>query len=255
MSLAFLDAQGNVIQQYTLHLKKKHAKKLPATVRDNLLPSQAQKIAKRKMTGIAPGMNRFQWDLRYASATNVIGWEPPEYTDGMTASASGPLVNPGRYTVVLRYGGHSYRQTFQVKLDPRLHTTAAILKQHLALQLALHRTVDVLDHDINAAILLRRRLVKAVAAHQIDAATAGPAIEELHEAVHAVVQRHVRSSEGDVMHNMRLRSFLAYLQSNIGLDYRAPDPAQIAAFNKLEGEAQKGEARLRTATAAGARLL
>ncbi len=255
VSLAFLDAKGNVIQHYTLHLKKKHAKKLPATVRDNLLPSQAQKIAKRKMTGIAPGMNRFQWDLRYASATHVIGWEPPEYTDGMTASASGPLVNPGHYTVVLRYGGHSDRQTFQVKLDPRLHTTAAILKQHLALQLALHRTVDVLDRDINAAILLRRRLVKAVTAHKIDAATAAPAIKELHEAVHAVVQRHVRSSEGDVMHNMRLRSFLAYLQSNIGLDYRAPDPAQIAAFNKLEGEAQQGEARLRAATAAGERLL
>ena len=255
VSLQFLDASGEVVQRYTLHLKNEHAKKLPATVRDNLLPSQANKLGERKMTAVTPGMNRFQWNLRYADATDVIGWEPPEDTDGMVGTAVGPLVNPGRYTVVLRYGGHTYRQTFQVKLDPRLHTTAAILKQHLALQLALHRTVNILDQDINAAILLRRRLVKAVAAHRIDAGAAAPVIQELHEALHSVVQRHIRSSEGDVLHNVRLRSFLAYLQSSIGLDYRSPDPAQIAAFNTLESAARKGEARLRAATAAGERLL
>ena len=254
-SLEFLDARGNVIQHYALHLKNKHAKKLPATVRDNLLPVQAHRRARKKMTAVAPGMNRLQWNLRYAGAPNVLGWEPPEDTDGMVGTAVGPLVNPGRYTVVLRYGGHSYTQTFQVRLDPRLHTTPAILKEHLALQLALHRTVDVLDRDINAAILLRRHLVKAVAAHRIDASTAAPAIDALHEAIHAVVQRHIRSSEGDVMHNMRLRSFLAYLQSSIGLDYRAPDPAQVDAFNRLESEAQQAQTRLRAATAAGKRLL
>ncbi len=254
-SLEFLGPKGGLIQHYTLHLKKKHEKKLPATTRDNLQPSQARRIARKKMTAISPGMNRLQWNLRYASATNVIGWEPPEYTDGMFGTALGPLVNPGRYTVILRYGDHSYRQTFQVKLDPRLHTTPAILKQHLALQLALHRTVNVLDREINAAILLRRRLLEAVAAHKIDASTAAAAIKALHGAVHDVAQRHIRSSEGDVMVNVRLRSFLAYLQSSIGLDYRAPDPAQIAAFNKLEGEAQKAEARLRAATRAGERLL
>lgn len=255
VSLEFLDAHGNLVQRYALHLKARHTRKMPATIRDNLLPSQAQRVARMKLTAISPGMNRFQWNLRYASAPNVIGWEPPEYTDGMTGTAIGPLVNPGRYTVVLRYGDHSYRQTFQVKLDPRLHTTPAILKQHLALQLALHHTVEVLDQDINAAILLRRRLLEEVAAHKIDASTAAPDLRALHDAVHRVVQRHVRSSEGDVMHNMRLRSFLAYLQSSIGLDYRAPDPAQIAAFQKLQGEAKAGEARLRAATAAGERLL
>ena len=255
VSLTFRDAQGEVIQRYTLHLKNAHAKKLPATVRDNLLPSQAEQIGKEKMTAVTPGMNRFQWNLRYASAPNVIGWEPPEVTDGLVASAEGPRVNPGHYTVVLQYGTHSYQQTFQVKLDPRLHTTAAILKQHLALQLALHNTVEVLDRDINAAILLRQRLVKAVAAHKVQQSSAAPVLKEIHAALHAVVQRHIRSSEGDTMYNVRLRSFLAYLQSEIGLDYRAPTPVQIAAFNKLESQARQGEARLRAATAAGEHLL
>ena len=254
VSLQFLDDHGNVVRDYTLHLKKK-TPKLPPVVADNLLPSQKKHNADEKLTAISPGMNSLQWDLRYADATDVIGFEPPEDTDGETANESGPLVNPGRYTAVLRYGDQSYQQTFQVDLDPRLHTTPAALQQHLGLQLALHAAIDALDRQINAAILVRQRLTKAVAAHKVDASAAAPALAGLGKAIDGVVQLEVRSSEGDVMNEMRLRSFLAYLQSDIGLDYGPPDPAQIAACNRLENEARSGETRLQAATAAGAQLL
>ena len=253
-SLEFLDDHDTVVRQYTLHLKKK-SPKLSAVVRDNLLPSQEKHNADEKLTAISPGMNSLQWNLRYAEATDVIGFEPPEETDDEAADAGGPLVNPGRYTVVLHYGDKSYKQTFQVSLDPRLHTTPAALQQHLGLVLALHQAVDLLDRQINAAIGVRQRLARAVAAHKLDAAAAAPALAALDEAVNAVVQRKVRSSEGDVMNEMRLRSFLAYLQSDIGLNYAAPNAAQITACNRLESEARSGEARLQAATAAGEHLL
>ena len=253
-SLEFLDGDGHVVRQYALHLKKKHAK-APATVRDNLLPSQQKRVDDEKLTAVSPGMNSLRWDLRYADATDVIGFEPPEETDGLTADARGPLVNPGRYTVVLHYGSHSYRQTFQVALDPRLHTTPAALKEHLELELALHSTIDVLDRDINAAIRVRQRLEHAVGAHKVAAARAAPALDALNQAIDGVVQLKVRSSEGDVMNEMRLRSFLAYLQSNVGLDYGPPDTGLIAACARLQGEARSGESKLQAATAAGQRLL
>jgi len=253
-SLEFLDDHGIVVRQYTLHLKKK-SPKLSPVVRDNLLPSQQKRYDEEKLTAISPGMNSVQWNLRYPDATDVIGFEPPEETDDEVADARGPLVNPGRYTVVLHYGDKSYRQTFQVNLDPRLHTTPAALQQHLGLELALHQAVDLLDRQINAAIGVRQRLAKAVAAHKLDAAAAAPALAALDEAVAAVVQRKVRSSEGDVMNEMRLRSFLAYLQADIGLDYEPPNAAQIAACNRLEDEARSGEVKLRAATAAGEHLL
>ena len=254
VSLTFLDGQGHVVRQFTLHLKKKQPKESPA-VKDNLLPSQANRVAMQKLTAIAPGMNRLLWNLRYADATDVIGFEPPEDTDGLSASARGPLVNPGSYTVVLKYGDHSYRQTLQVALDPREHTTPAALKEHLALQLELHHTMTVLDRTINAAIKVRRRLARAVAAGKVETSAAAPTLAALQGAIDAVVQRKIRSDEGDVLHQMRLRGFLAYLQSDIGLDYRQPDVAQVAAVRRLEAEARQGEARLRTATAAGERML
>ncbi|MGH8318170.1 MAG: WD40/YVTN/BNR-like repeat-containing protein [Steroidobacteraceae bacterium] len=253
-SLEFLDDQGQVVRQFALHLKKKQ-KKPPKTVTDNLLPSQAKQRGLEKLTAVSAGMNRFQWDLRYADATDVIGFEPPENTDGQTADSSGPRVNPGSYTVVLHYGDQTYRQALRVALDPRLQTTPAALKQHLALQLELHHTVDVLDRSINAAIKVRQQLTRAVAARKVNASAAAPALAGLDRAIQAVVYRHVRSSEGDVMHEMLLRSRLAYLQSDIGLDYGPPDLAMVNAVSKLENEAQRGEARLKAAAAAGQRLL
>jgi len=254
-SLEILDEHGTAVRHYTLHLKKKKQPKLSQVVKDNLLPAEEKRNSDEKMTAISPGTNSLRWDLRYADATDVIGFEPPEDTDDETADARGPLVNPGRYTVVLRYGDQSYKQPFEVKLDPRLHTTAAALQQHLGLQLALHQTVDQLDRQINSAIRVRRRLNRAVAAHRIAASTAAPALNGLDGAIDSVVQLKVRSSEGDVMNEMRLRSFLAYLQSDIGLDYGPPDPAQIEACTRLENEARSGEAKLQAATAAGERLL
>ena len=255
VSLEFLDGQGSLVRQYTLHLKKKKEPKLPPTVEDNLLPSQEKANALQKLTAIAPGMNSFQWDLRYEDATDVTGFEPPEETDDLTADARGPLVNPGNYTVVLHYGGNSFRQSFQVALDPRLHTTPAALQQHLALQLELHRTIDTLDRELNAAIDTRQRLVKAVAAHKVDGSAAAPAIAALHDAIDGLVQLNVRSSEGDVLHEMRLRSLLAYQQANVGLDYGQPDAAMVDACQRLEAQARSGEAKLQAATAAGRRLL
>ena len=254
VSLDFLDGQGRLVRHYTLHLRKKQPH-VPATVSDNLLPNQAKRVAQEKLTAAAAGFNSFRWDMRYPDATEVIGFEPPEDTDGLTADARGPLVNPGRYTVVLHYGGQSLSRTFQVSLDPRLQTTPAALREHLALQLELHRTIDMLDRDINAAIKVRERLTAAVSAHKVDASRAAPALDSLRAAIDDVVYLHVRSSEGDVMHEMRLRSFLAYLQSNIGLDYGMPDASMVAACRRLEGQARSGEAKLKAAAAAGQHLL
>jgi photosystem II stability/assembly factor-like uncharacterized protein len=189
-SLDILDGQGHLVRHYALHLKKKRAK-LPATIRDNLLPSQSKKLADEKLTAVSSGMNSLRWNLRYADATEVIGFEPPEDTDDLSADASGPPVNPGRYTVVLHYGSQSYRQDFQVDLDPRLHTTQAALKEHLALELALHESLDELDRDIDAAINVTQRIERAVAAHKLDGSQAARALRALHEAIDDVVQLQV----------------------------------------------------------------
>ncbi len=196
-----------------------------------------------------------QWNLRYADATEVTGFEPPEETDGLTADARGPLVNPGRYTVVLDYDGREMRQTFEVALDPRLPTTAAALQQHLALELRIHAAVDELDRNINQAIDMRRELLQAIARHRLTGSKAKDALAALDHALDQVVQLDIRSSEGDVLHEMRVRSFLAYLQADVGLAYVQPTVAQLAAFDRLDRQARAGESKLQEAVAEGKALL
>ncbi|MDE1899679.1 MAG: hypothetical protein KGH73_11555, partial [Xanthomonadaceae bacterium] len=250
----FVDAQGQVVRRFTLH-RKVTQPKLTATVRDNLAPSTALRIAREKLTAIAPGMNRLQWNLRYGDATDVTGFEPPEETDGLTADARGPVVNPGRYTAVLDYGGQTFRQTFEVALDPRLRTTAAALQQHLALELRIHAAVGELDRNINQAIAMRRQLLEAIARHRLTGSKAKDALAALDHALDQVVQLDIRSSEGDVLHEMRVRSFLAYLQADVGLSYTTPTAAQMAAFDRLDRQAHAGEGKLQEAVAQGKGLL
>ncbi len=253
-SVSFLDEHGRLVRRFALHLKVKKPK-IGATIRDNYTPSQAKRVALEKLTAISPGMNRLQWDLRYADATDVTGFEPPEETDGLSADARGPVVDPGRYTAVLDYNGHKSAQTFAVALDPRLHTTAAALQQRMALQLRIHGAVDLLDRNINRAIGVRHELLQAVARHRLEESKAHAALAGLDEAIDQVVQLNVHSSEGDVLHEMRLRSFLAYLQADVGLAYVAPTAAQVAAFDHLDRQAEAGEQKLQAAIAAGKRFL
>jgi photosystem II stability/assembly factor-like uncharacterized protein len=82
----------------------------------------------------AAGMHRFVWDLRYT---------PPEsrrHEYPMTAvlhdtprEPRGPIALPGAYTVKLTVDGKSFTQPLTVKMDPRVKTPPAALKQQFDL--------------------------------------------------------------------------------------------------------------------------
>ncbi|MDE2196024.1 MAG: glycosyl hydrolase [Gammaproteobacteria bacterium] len=250
VSLAFVDARGQVVRRFALHLKTKMPK-LPAKVRDNLTPTQEKQAAEEKLTAITPGMNRFQWNLRYPDATEVRGFQPPIAAGGLTDEVEGPVVVPGTYSVVLDYGGQISKQAFDVALDPRLHAAPDALAARLALELKIHEALDQLDKTINQAMEVRDKLETAMAKHSVSGAQAGKAVEQLDAAIDSLVQLQIQSSEGSLLHETRLRSHLAYLAADIGLAYTQPTPAQQAVFEHLEAQARAGEQMLRAAIADG----
>ncbi|HVA56456.1 MAG: glycosyl hydrolase [Gemmatimonadaceae bacterium] len=234
VTLSFTDAQGRMIRQFDLHPK---AKVTPTAAQlEQESPPQRKLAAEQRLTGIAPGMNRFQWDLRYPDATEVTGFEPPIAAGGLPDEVDGPMVTPGSYRVVLRYGGHEMTQTFDVALDPRIHTGQEALESRLALQLKIHGALDSLDRTINRAIEVRDRL-----------AAGGRPAAVLDTAIKGLVQLDLHSSEGSLLHETKLRSHLAYLAADIDLAYAAPTPAQFSVFEDLDQQARAGEERLRAA--------
>jgi len=252
-TLQFTDAQGQVVRSFNLHLMKKQPKPSEQE-QSQKTPEQLKKEQEEKLTGIEPGMNRFQWNLRYPDATEVKGFQPPVAAGGLDDTPEGPQVTPGTYTAVLDYNGQKTQQTFNVALDPRLHASTEDLAACLALQLKIHQALDTLDEKINGAIALREKLQTAVRQRHLTEAQAGQAIANLSHEIGDLVQLDIKSSEGSLLHETKLRSHLAYLAADIDLAYARPTTAQYAVFQDLDQQAKTGEQKLVAAVSAGNKL-
>jgi hypothetical protein len=196
-------------------------------------PAQIKAAMEEQATAITPGMNRFQWDLRYPDAADVNGFYVPSAAGGENDFPIGPQVVPGSYKVTLSYGGRKYTRPFHVALDPNLHASQAALEERFALQMQIRDTLDAMDRTINAAL---------ARATSLD----GPREDALHVAIDRLVNLQTHSSEGPLSTGTRTRDHLAYLQSDIDFAYAKPTAAQYAVFAQLHKEAISGEAQLRS---------
>ncbi len=90
-----------------------------------------------------PGMQRFVWDLMYPN--------PPSDNYDLPISAiyrdtpwspEGPAVLPGVYTLKLTVDGRSYSQKLTVRIDPRVTSSAAALKQQFDLSMQAYMGIS-----------------------------------------------------------------------------------------------------------------
>ena len=236
VSLTFKDSAGNVVRSFALHLKS-HAK--PDEPSERYHPTEDQARAYGRLSGIAPGMNVFQWDLRYPEAIEITGFEPSGSGGGLQDSLLGPQIVPGNYTITLQYGDAQMSQPLELALDPRSTATAQDLVARRDLGLKIHALQDELDRTVNAAIAARAKVGPGAARAQLDAA-----IGAVVDVVHA------QADEGTLLYESRLRDFIAYLNAEVDTGYVRPTTAEYAVFEKLRADAANVEVSLRTAIAA-----
>jgi photosystem II stability/assembly factor-like uncharacterized protein len=230
-TLSFLDPTGKPVRSFTLHLRNPKAKKLKEYQLLNL-PTAAQQVYElERETAIAPGMNAFQWDMRYPPATDVRGLHMV-WTDDYADTTDGPTILPGTYTAVLDYGGTVSRKTFLVRLDPRINPVPGALEARLALAMQIRNTLDSLDGTINAALSARSRM-SAANRSKLDTILSG------------LVDFRFSSSEADVMWPTELRDHLAFLLNELDLAYEAPTSAEQATYTMLDQKAESAITQLR----------
>ena len=232
-TLSVEDEHGATIRTFALHLRKKHAKKLPPEIKSELQAIPKRALDLDELTAIEPGMNRFQWDLRYTPATEIVGYREPTALD-FSASVDGPTVVPGAYTVVFRYGSETFQQPLQVQLDPGIHASADDLAARLALETSIHDALTKLDGSIDAAKIAQRKL-------------RAPERARVQSVIEDLAQFDIHSTEGSILHETKLRAHLAFLASELEMAYARPTSAEYAAFADLNAQAEAGETRLREA--------
>ena len=102
VTIEFLDRSGKIIRTIRS--------------RDNTTGGAAERIAfagpgpARPIISAAAGLNRFEWDMRYADAP-----PPPPGTILFGGSIRGVQAIPGAYQVRLTVGGKSFTQPFEIK--------------------------------------------------------------------------------------------------------------------------------------------
>jgi photosystem II stability/assembly factor-like uncharacterized protein len=256
-TLEFEDAQGKVVRSFTLHLETEQEKQekaaekagIPQPDHSRESAIEQRQRAEAKLTGIEPGMNRFQWDLRYPPAVEVNGYHSPAAAGGLDYSTNGPMVLPGTYSVVLTYGAQKSTQAFAVALDPRLHATQEDLAARQTLIQQIQTDMNTLNQDVNRALAARDKLQDAVSSRQISHAQASSALDALNATIESVVQMKVRSSEGDTMQETKLHAHLAYLTADVEVAYARPTAAQYEVFHYLDQQTRYAEQKLEAVTA------
>ncbi|HEX4014620.1 MAG TPA: hypothetical protein VHX17_12160 [Candidatus Cybelea sp.] len=226
LTLSFLDANGATVRSFSLH-PKTHERKLTPEQEDALDSNQSRARALQRLTGVASGINLFQWNMRYAPAYDAPGWRP-DFTDDWPDNADGPTILPGTYAVALRYGAQTLRTAAVVRLDPRSHATINDLQMRLALEQQIVATIDSLDRAIAAAIATRGKV----------ATSANGEIQQL-------MATENDSSEADTMHGTRVREQLGFLLNSLEGSYAKPTAAEYDTYRDLSALATAGEARLK----------
>jgi photosystem II stability/assembly factor-like uncharacterized protein len=152
--LAVLDNKGALVRKLT---SKKDEDEKEAD-----LDEEGDYSEKKKPETVLPteaGLHRVAWDLRYDGAEVI----KKAKQDGGKPKI-GPLVNPGKYTLVLAADGKSATTTIEVQADPRSKEMAAAEQLRLSLQIRdditkLTRTVEQL-RAVKRQIVARDELLK-----------------------------------------------------------------------------------------------
>ncbi len=232
-SLSFVEGNGATIRTFDLHLKPKHQKPLTDEQRAKLDSTQLRAHDLQDLTAMEPGMNAFQWDMKNAPGFDVPGFRRAE-TDDFPDISDGPTILPGKYTVVLKYGGQTMQQAFTVQLDPRLHPAPGDLEARLALEKQILDSMNSLDRAIANAMAVAAKTPSKRAA--------------INDEIGNLVMLKMRSSESDVLYQDQIREQLGFLMNSLEGAYQKPTTAEYAAYQELKGIAEAGVAKLTALT-------
>ncbi len=128
--LEFLDQSGTLIKSFLGKPTVKHAVPGGGDDDEEIAPADS-------------GMNRFEWDMRYADAVKVPGaimW---------SGTTSGPQAVPGTYQVRLSVGKKSWTKPFEIRKDPRIATTDAEFKEQFDFLMKVRDKVSDAHEAVN----------------------------------------------------------------------------------------------------------
>ena len=194
-----------------------------------LVDSSLTQVPAAKRPSVKPGLNRWSWDLRHRGPTSLDKSLMTRRNQPLAAESEdldGPVVNPGRYTVVLEAGEQSLQAHFAVIKDPRVKASQRAFEQQGALLAQLYGQWSRLNEGVNHLRTIKRQL--AGLAPRLNAASKAlrsqvTSLERNLSAIEAVLVDVKRESPRDVLrHPAGLDDTLVDLISVVSIADEAP---------------------------------
>ncbi|MGB7586000.1 MAG: glycoside hydrolase [Terriglobales bacterium] len=131
--IEILNAHGDVVRTYSSTDQPAQSE---AELRKQIIPLYW--IRPFRAPSTEAGMHRWVWDVRYDTPLATrYGYPISAVPYDTPRTPQGPLALPGAYTVRLTVGERTYTAPLTVKIDPRVKTPLAGLRQQFDLQMRL----------------------------------------------------------------------------------------------------------------------
>lgn len=237
ITLTFLDAAGQEIKTFSSKAKEDGAEKKTGALEDPRLPVEV-------------GLNRFMWDMRYPDALKVPGDLTTEST------LVGPLAAPGQYQAQLKVGDQVYRESFELRLDPRVTASQAELDAQFELWVKIRDKVSETHEAINKLRRVRQQVQNWVEyldqsdnlKGQLELKPIKEAAEALREKLSAVekelIQTEAKTSSDRLRLRARLNAKLIALTSVVSGADAAPPKQAYEVFEYLSKQVDEQLTRL-----------
>ncbi|WP_353481622.1 glycoside hydrolase [Haliscomenobacter sp.] len=149
VTLVIYDKFGTVVRSYSTNDK-------PIEINPGNVPPYW--IRPQQILSGAPGSHRFLWDLHYTPLDEPVSFSIAATYQNTAPEPTGPWVLPDTYVLRLVVDGQSLTQNLTVKMDPRVSSTTAQLKQQHDLSLDCYKGKQKVTELEAAAASLRKQV-------------------------------------------------------------------------------------------------
>ncbi|HEY7515011.1 MAG TPA: glycosyl hydrolase [Vicinamibacteria bacterium] len=227
--LEVLDESGKVIRSY---------KSEEEVVPDKPLPESPEPEEKPDVLPKEAGLHRFVWNLRHDKpkllGSAIFDMGPPDM----------PMVLPGAYQIRLVAGGKSLTAPVEVRLDPRVTTSAADLRRQFDAMVEIRETLGR-AHETILEIRAVRSQLKALK-ERLGDSEKGKAVVAAADALDAktspleagLLQLKARSSQDMCNWPTMLNSKLAWLSNVVDSADAAPTRQALELFAELKARTE-----------------
>lgn len=154
VTLEIRDSAGKVVRRYSSEDK-------PQPINPNDLQIPAYWPRPPQWLSNEPGMHRFLWDMHYTPVPGIEPSYPIAAVPHNTApSPTSPWAMPGDYSVALTVGSKTYVQPLTVRMDPRVKTPLAGLREQFTESMDMYRPLMQISPAFDQSVQLRKQIAE-----------------------------------------------------------------------------------------------